>query len=290
MNSSTPLHERIAEIAGALTPSEAQVAAFIAANPAVVAVSSTAELGTYTSTSDATVVRTSKKLGYANFRELRRSALAISVRHRDPSKVLDDQLGQISGSSFGVKQVFRDTADLLGHLAADLDMESWNRAVTAISGAARVIAYGTGPSGCMADYLSFALTRTGIRSTSVKVTGLALADHLLDIRDGDVVIVFATMRRFKEIDVVIGHANDAGATVILVTETLGVALREQVDVVLATPTTTTGTSDGVLIGMIIARALELSVASQDQANAVHTMQRLNALRAEIVGGKVDTDG
>jgi DNA-binding MurR/RpiR family transcriptional regulator len=88
---------------------------------------------------------------------------------------------------------------------------------------------------------------------------------------------------------VVDHGAKAGATIVLVTETLGVALRERVNVVLATPTTITGTSDGVVMGMIVARALHLSVATHDQANAVHTMERLNALRAEIVGGKLDAD-
>jgi DNA-binding MurR/RpiR family transcriptional regulator len=285
---STPLNERIAEVAGSLTPSEAQVAAFMAANPAMVAVSSTAELGTYTSTSDATVVRTAKKLGYPNFRELRRSALAMSGR--DPSKVLGDQLGQISGSTSGATKVIRDTAELLAGFENDLDLDSWNRAVTAMSNAARVLTYGIGPSGCLADYLSIGLTRTGVRSASIKVTGFSLADHLLDIGDDDVIVIFATMRRFREIDMVIDHAAKSGATTILVTETLGVALRDHVDVVLATPPTTTGTSDGLVIGMVVACALKLSVATRHQPKAVQTMERLNALRAEIVGGKLDAEG
>lgn len=290
MTTSAPLHDRIAEVSATLTPSEAQVAAFIAGNPALVAVSSTVELGTYTSTSDATVVRTAKKLGYANFRELRRSALAASGRHRDPSKVLDDQLGQINSSSSGAKRVLRDTADVLTQFEADLDVHSWDRAVTAMSQAARVITYGIGPSGCIADYLSICLNRAGVRSSSIRAAGFALADHLLDLGTNDVVVVFATLRRFREIDVILGNAAKAGATTILVSETLGVALRDRVDIVLATPPTTTGTSDGVLTGMIVARALDLSVAAQDQTSAVRSVERLNALRAEIVGGKLDAEG
>jgi DNA-binding MurR/RpiR family transcriptional regulator len=270
-----------------LTPSEAQVAAFMVAKPAMVAVSSTAELGTYTSTSDATVVRTAKKLGYPNFRELRRSALVISERHRDPSKVLDDQLGQISSSSDGAKRVLGDTADLLRGFEADLDVDSWNRAVIAMSTASRVITYGIGPSGCVADYLSIGLNRTGVRSSSITMTGFTLADRLLDVGRDDVVVLFATLRRFREIDVVLDSAAKAGATTVLVSETLGVALRERVDIVLATPPTTTGTSDGVVMAMIVACALRLSVAAQDQANAIQSMERLNRLRAEIVGGKLD---
>lgn len=121
-------------------------------------------------------MRTTKKLGYTSFRELRRSALAISGRYRDPSKVLDDQLGQINSSSFGAKKVLRDTADLLTQFEADLDMESWNRAVTVMSSAARVITYGIGPSGALADYLSICLNRTGVRSSSITVTGFTLAE------------------------------------------------------------------------------------------------------------------
>lgn len=290
MNPSAPLHERVAAILDELTPSEAQVAEFMAANPALVAVSSTAEVGTYTSTSDATVVRTTKKLGYQSFRELRRSALAVSGRHRDPSKVLDDQLGQISHADFGAKKVLKDTADLLTQFEADLDLDSWNRAITAMSGAARVLTYGIGPSGCPADYLSICLHRAGVRSASINATGFSLADSLLDISADDVLLVFATLRRFREIDVVLDHAAKVGATTILVSETLGEALRDRIDIVLATPPTTTGTSDGVVMGMVVARALSLSVSAQNQAAAVQSYERLNTLRADIVGGKLDAEG
>jgi DNA-binding MurR/RpiR family transcriptional regulator len=287
LNSDTPLHERIA--ATTLTHSEAQVAAFMAANPAMVAVSSTAELGSLTATSDATVVRTTKKLGYPSFRELRRS-LTMSGRYRDPSKVLDDQLGQISSSSLGAKRVLTDTAELISQFEENLDMDSWNRAVSAMTSAARVVAYGIGPSGCVADYLSVLLKRSGVQSRSITATGLRLADDLLDISGNDVVLVFATMRRFREIDVVLNHASKAGATTILVSETLGITLRKHADIVLSTPPTTHSTSDGVLLGMVVARALELSVAAHDQASAVQSMERINALRADIVGGKLDIEG
>jgi DNA-binding MurR/RpiR family transcriptional regulator len=285
---STPLHERIE--AASLTPSEGQVAAFMAANPALVAVSSTAELGAVTSTSDATVVRTTKKLGYPSFRDLRRSALTISSVHRDPSRVLDEQIGQISSSNLGAKKVLRDTADLLNQLEADLDLDSWNQAVAALADADRVLTFGIGPSGALATYLSIALNRTGARSVSIETSGFRLADDLLHIGAGDSIVVFATMRRFREIDVVLDHAARVGATTVLVSETLGEALRDRVDVVLSTPQTTTGTSDGVLIGMVIAHALGLAVAAQNQQGAVESMKRLNSLRSDIVGGDLDADG
>ena len=288
MNTETPLHERIA--AAKLTVSEAQVAAFIAANPALIAVSSTAELGDFTETSDATVVRTAKKLGYDNFRHLRRSALEISGRYRDPSKVLDDQLGQISTSSSGPAMVLRDTGELLTRLGAGLDTEVWDHAVAALSGATRVLSYGSGPSGCVAEYLSICLKRIGLRSSSITVTGFRLADELLDLSNDDVVVLFATLRRFREIDVILEHAKKVGATSIVISETLGEALRDSADIVLATPQSTTGTSDGVIMGMVLAHALELAVANNDQSNAIHSMERLNELRAEIVGGALEVDG
>ena len=289
MDPNTPLHERIAALAGELTRTEADVAGFMAANPALVAVSSTAELAELTSTSDGTVIRTTKKLGYPNFRELRRSALAVSGRYRDPSKVLDDALDQITSADLGARKVLRDTAELLTGFEADLDASSWERAVAMMSSAGRVVTYGIGMSAAPADYLAIGLNRSGVPSTSVTATGLALADHVLGLGERDVVVLFATLRRFREIDVVIDLAAKAGAKTVLVTETQGEALRDRVDVVLATPSTITGTSDGVVMGMVVACALRLSVAAEDHSSAVATMERLNAVRAEIVGGAVDSD-
>ncbi|MER7604743.1 MurR/RpiR family transcriptional regulator [Nocardioides sp. NPDC127503] len=287
MTSNAPLHERIAAVS--LTATEARVASFMAVNPALVAVSSTAEVGRFTETSDATVVRTAKKLGYSSFRELRRSALDVSGRHRDPSKVLDDQIHQIDGTDSGASIVLRDTSDLLARLDDSLDREAWNMAVSELTKAPRVITFGIGPSGCIADYLAISLQRIGKPSLSVKTTGFRLADDLLGMCPTDALVLFVPLRRFREIDVLLSHAREVGASTIVVSETLGESLRSTADIVLSTPQSTTGTSDGVIAGMVLAHALELAVASQDQQGAVQSMQRLNTLRSSIVGGELEAD-
>jgi hypothetical protein len=44
------------------------------------------------------------------------------------------------------------------------------------------------------------------------------------------------------------------------------------------------------MGMVVARALQLSLAAGNQESAVHSYERLNTLRADIVGGKLDAEG
>ncbi len=282
-----PLHERVTALAAQLSASERQVAEYMAAHPDVVAASSAAELGRRTGTSDATVVRTTRALGYQGYRELKRATLEVITRQRSLAATLDHRLGQLPADDNDCDRVLADSIDLLAQMRRDLDPAAWQNAVDALLAAERVVSYGLGPAALLADYLSLTLNRIGVRTSSVTAAGFRLADGLVDLSDSDAVVVFAPIREFREIAVVLDHAAAVGATVVLVTESLGMSLGHRVDVTLPTPQSTTGTASELTGGFALAHALMLAVAARTRDTAVRSTSLVNRLRATVVGAELD---
>lgn len=285
--SAAALHERVAALSSSLSSSERRVAEYMARNPDAVAVSSAAEMAAASGTSDATVVRTAKALGYPGLRELKRSVVTTLARRRNPAQVLDDRVDRITRDDDGLDRVLTDSADIIEQLRGMLDRQSWGRAVEAVLSSRRVFVYGIGPAGAVAELLAVNLNRIGVEALQLSTTGFRLADGMLALSSDDLVLVFAPLRLFKEIDVIIQHAADVGATSVVVTEALGLSLSGRADILLSTPQSTTTAASENLAGLTLAHALVLAAASRTHDRAVDTLELLNHLRAQVAGAQLD---
>ncbi len=282
-----PLHERVAALTDELSATERRVAEYMAQNPDEVAVASATQLAEATGASDATVVRTARALGYPGLRELKRALIETLTRRQNPASVLDDRLGRIARDGHDYDRVLADTVDLVQQLRASMDAATWQTAVETVHEAHRVFTYGIGPASSIADYLAIMFNRIGVEAHSWALTGFRLADALLNLRSDDAVVIFAPLRLFREIDVIIQHANNLGARVIVVSEALGLSLADRADVVLATPQSTTNAASELTAGHLLAHALTLAVAARSRDRAVQTMETLNQLRSNVAGTDLD---
>ncbi|MFC3519993.1 MurR/RpiR family transcriptional regulator [Streptomonospora nanhaiensis] len=271
-----------------LSPRERAVTDFLLNRPAEAVTASAAQLAAMTGTSDATVVRTARSLGYSGLRELKRSVLDMLTARRDPALVLDQRLEGLGGAPV-LERVIADSADLLRRLPDVLDASAFAAAVEAMAGAERVVAYGIGPASATARYLAIEVGRLGRRSRAVEASGFRLADDLLDIGAGDVVVVVAPLRLFREIEALLDHCAEAGAEVVVITEALGPAVRGRVRTVLVTPPSTAGAADENFAPWLVAHALTMDLAARDRSGSVAARQRLNRLRAAIAGTEIDVD-
>lgn len=284
-----PLHERVVAYQHDLAPTEQVVARFLAEHPDLVAVASAAELGARTGTSNATVVRTVKKLGYQGLPELRRVLLQTIVARRNPARVLGERIDRLTSSppDNAADRVLVATVDLLEQARHLVDDASWRRAVDILEGAESVLCYGNGQAGGVAEYLSIELLWSGRTARCLKSTGLDLSTGLLSLGRREAVVLIAPLRHFREVDVVIDRASEVGAPVILMSEALGMALADRVDVVLAMPQSTLTPTSEVLAPMTLAHALALDLAARDRRRAVATYELVTSLRAQVVGDELD---
>src|SRR5271155_176235 len=168
--------ERIAERFGQMSPAEQRVVRFFQGNREEVLIASAAALAAKADTSDATVVRAAKALGFSGLEELRRmlaDELRISL---SPADRLTRTLGDVGDS---LSDAFAITLDshlrCLDSLRRSMTPEQFERAVDGVVRAKRVVVFGIGPSSAIAHYLVVQLGRFGLDATSLTNTGLQFA-------------------------------------------------------------------------------------------------------------------
>jgi DNA-binding MurR/RpiR family transcriptional regulator len=281
------LQERVAAYADALTPAESRLATYMLRNPDEVVGSSASELAALARSSDATVVRTAKSLGYSGFPELKKSLIGSLSRRRNLASVLDDRMASYGSKDRGLGKALDDTISMAQQLKEDLSLEDWGRAIDALNSASRVFSLGFGPATSLAQYMTLSLSRIGIDARTISTTGFRLADDLMTLRETDTVLIFAPIRLFREIDVTIDCARAVGAKVIVITEALRLALAERVDAVLTTPQTTTNSASELSAGLILGHALVLAIAADNRERSLQSLTKLNELRTEVTGTELD---
>jgi DNA-binding MurR/RpiR family transcriptional regulator len=285
------LQERVAARIGTLTATERKVAEYLSAHPQEAAFSSAEELGRATGTSDASVVRTAKALGFDGLPGLKRSLQGHLQSLLTPANRLSASLESIGdGPGAVLSATLRDHIERLGQAERTLDREQFERAVALISAARETVICGFAGLAGVSEYIATHLTRIGHRARAASDTGYRLADRLLLIGPEDVVIVIGHNRINRESRIILDHCTAAGIPVILLTDTLGEALRDEVEVVLSAPMSRPGTFTSQATVLIVLEALTIAVAAENRDRALGYTERMNQLREELNGYSLADEG
>jgi DNA-binding MurR/RpiR family transcriptional regulator len=267
-----------------LSPAEQRAARFFRANREEVLVSSASALAQQIGSSDATVVRTAKALGFAGLEELRR-ALARELRGVPPlaqriARTLD-QVGSDPGAALGWALDIHQAS--IEALRRDVAPGRFLDAVRLVVEAPRVFAFGIGPSGTLADYLAIQLGRFGLDARSLTHTGLRLADGVQQLRVDDLLLIFAYGRVYRELAVLLNEAARRKVGTVLVTDTLAAKLRRRVDLVLPVARGRADMLSMHTATLALVEALLVGVAAARPAETVASLDTLNGVRAALAG-------
>ena len=283
------LHERVAALEPSLSPGERAVARYLSEHPETAATASALELGEQTRSSNATVVRTVKSLGYGSLNELKDELLRAMVDRLNPSSVLTRQLDQLAAEDTVGRQVILASADLLRRQAELLNTSAWTAAVDILDQAASVLCYGVEQAGSVAYYLSLQLNRSGKTSRVLTETGISIANGLMTLAAGEAVVIIAPLRYFREVDAVLARAQEVGAPTVVITEALRLSLQDRVDVILQTPESTLGPASEITAPLVLARSLSLEIAARHHDTALASHDLLSKLRASAAGDNIDVN-
>jgi DNA-binding MurR/RpiR family transcriptional regulator len=267
-----------------LSRKERAVADFYVEHREEAAFLSAAEIAQRLGTSDATVVRAVKALGYSGIPELRRELIDALRARATPAVRLgrsledagEDPLGHVVDLEIGLLESART-----------IDRRDFDRAVSVLAAAERVLTFGLGPTGPLAEYFSLRLNRFGYQAGAITESGLLLADALLAVRRGDVLVLVAHERLDKAAEVTLRRANDLRLPVVLLTDTLGTKLADRIDVALSAPRSRGGSLSGSAATIAILEALLLSLAARDRGRSLAALAELNDLRKQLRGAPLE---
>lgn len=288
MESSISFDDRLNACLDQISPAEQRVARFFQGNREEVLIASASALAEQTGTSDATIVRTAKALGFAGMEELRRTLAQELRENLSPASRMARTLSEVGDDLEAALDVTLEIHQKsLEGLRRDITPNHFRSAIRSIVGARCVFIFGIGPSSAMADYFMLQLGRFGIDAMSLTQTGLLLADGVQKFREGDLLMIFAYGRVYQELAVLLNQADRCEVTKILFSDTLGTKLRNRVDLVLPVARGRADMLSMHTATLALVEALLVGVATERPEETIANLEFLNRLRTGLAGKAMD---
>ncbi|MFD9014391.1 MurR/RpiR family transcriptional regulator [Streptomyces sp. Sge12] len=210
------------------------VADAVAADPAACARLTVSALAEHTGTSEATVVRTARLLGYPGYRDLRLALAALAAQQESGAApavtvdiAVDDPLADV------VAKLAHEEAQTLTDTAAALDLNQLAGAVTALATARRIDIYGVGASALVGQDLAQKLLRIGLLAHAHSDPHLAVTGAV-QLRPGDVAVAITHSGTTGDVIEPLRVAFGRGATTLALTGRPNSPVTRHADLVLAT--------------------------------------------------------
>jgi DNA-binding MurR/RpiR family transcriptional regulator len=277
--------ERLAGVSG---PTERAVVQYLLQQGPRAATMSAREIAAAVGTSDATVVRAARSLGYESLRQLR-DALADQTDTSDLSSRLRATLGGRPAAHDVLARTAQHQLRALDLLLGRVSSQEFDAATRLLAKASHVWWSGVGPSAHIAGYGAFLCRRLGTPSGAFTHAGTDHADELLALQRGHAVVVLAYGRVHPPARVLLEHAAHVGATTVLVTDSSRPRLTHPADIVLDAGR---GAADLFATHgptVVLVEALVLAIAADTPRRADRSLTTLNELRRSIAGRRMDVD-
>lgn len=279
--------ERLALHRDSLSPREREVGEYLTAHGEDAAFLSAAGIAARLGTSDATVVRTVKALGYSGLQALRDELIGELRARATPAARLERSFEQVGSEPASVlEHVVSLQMEFLDEMRRTIAPGTFERAVAMLDAASRVVIAGVGPTAALAEYLALRLRRVRRPAVTVTMTGLRLADELLGLERGDAIVLVAYESLDRDSAATLERANELELPVVLVTDTLAVALADRIHVALSAPRSRAGALSTVVTTVALFDALILALAGLDRERALGGLAELNTLRQRTTGRAV----
>ncbi|MDK4711559.1 MurR/RpiR family transcriptional regulator [Rhizobium sp. CNPSo 4039] len=274
--------DRVLDVIETLAPAEQRIARFFVDQKQAALLNSAAQIAQLAGTSDATVVRTARALGFESLSMLRAALLEELTGTPSPGMRMQRTLAE-TGSQAGdaLHHVIGMHEQALDVLRREEFAASFERCVDILAKAARRHVFGIGPSGAMADYASLQFNRIGLPTTALSVSGIALADRLLRIGKGDAVLVMAYAPLYREVEVLLDHAGKHGVSVILISDDLGLLTADKVAEVLPVPRGNAGHLAMHAGTLVLIESLIVALAAKGKDAAIDSLDQLSQLRGAL---------
>src|SRR5580698_5919592 len=256
------------------TPIERTIAEFLlAAGPRAGAMSAR-EVAQAVGTSDATVIRTARSLGFEGFRDLRRfvasesAEVPIEERLRKSLDAVEDPDAELRA----------DIEPQRGELKAmdeKIPEIEFRKANQIIERASYVWWSGVGPSAFLAGYGAFLFRRLGKDSGALTHAGFDGADELLSVKPGHAVVIFSYGRLHRHVRVLLERAEEVGSRVVFVTDSVAVPAEWQTPVRLLSGRGRQEMFASHANTIVLIEALALSMAAGEPDESQGSLEQLN---------------
>lgn len=281
------MERRLADNRHNLSPAELRAASYFVEAPEEVAFLPAAELARRLGVSDATVIRAAQSLGYSGLAELKRELMELVRRRLSPARQAERSLDAMGADG---AQVLDAVLDLqiaaLEETRSLVSRPALARALDLLDQGRRIHVLGFGPAGAVADYMRMRLVRLGRDALAMTQSGFLLAESLLSIRSGDVLVVLSHSRQSHDVEAAMEHAAGLEVPVVLLSDLFSSLLESRATVALAHRRSSAGLLRSPATTLVLIDALLAGLAVRDRPRAMASLETLQELRRRVAEPQV----
>lgn len=273
----TDLTAIIQKQADRLTPSEQRLVQAVLAQPRQSALATVTDLAREAGVHEATVSRLARKLGYTGYAAFRSALQAEFLPTEETATRLHKTLQTASDGGVLATLVAEETA-ALANLSDHVDEDKVSAAAALLIGARRLYIFGRGNAEALALMMAKRFRRFGRDVHLLTGDARSLAEGVLGMRPGDVLLVYALRRAPRPYAALTDHARAAGVPVVAISDTLGPMLVPAPDMVLSAPRSSDVDSFQTLtVPMAISNAIILAAGAREETQTLQTLETLGSL-------------
>jgi len=274
--------ERLKNRRASLSPSLLSVADYIDQHRHAVLGKSALEIAAETGTSDATVIRAIQALGFEGLLDLKDTLEAHIGETDSPSEKMAATTEELKNSvSSAIDFVIHDHRNAMEALSSAANREGIKDAVGLLLNAKRIGIFGIGASGVLATYAARLFSRNGYPAYALNLTGIALAEQLLTMEEGDALVMMAYGRAHREGMTTIAEAQRLGMPIVMLLGQEDTVLRKHADASIVIPRAKT--EHVALHGptLVCLESIMLALATAARETTLQSLDRLLTLRSSI---------
>ncbi|MFF0745412.1 MurR/RpiR family transcriptional regulator [Streptomyces sp. NPDC004111] len=228
-----PLPAKVRTLLAGMSAQQQVVARSLLADPEACSRMTVTDLAEHTGTSETTVVRTARLLGYSGYRDLRRALVEVATHAQGPAADTVGGVALTDPLETMVAKLAAEERQVLADTAAQLDLTQLDAAITALCSARRIDVYGIGSSGSVAEDLAAKLMRIGLVAHAHADAHRAMASAV-HLNPADVAVGISHSGTTLDVVDPLRTAADNGATALAITSHPRSPVAHYADHVLAT--------------------------------------------------------
>lgn len=274
--------DRLKRRRATLSPSLLNVLDYIDGNRHAILGKSALEIGFAAGTSDATVIRAIQALGFQGLVDLKDTLEAWLGETDSPVEKMAATTGEIDrNADAAIDFAIADQTHAMQALAAPENRRAMSGAIELLRDAVRIGVFGIGASGIFATYAARAFQRHGFPAYELNRTGIALAEQMLEMQGGDVLVMMAQSRAHREGMSVIAEAQRLAVPVVMILGREDSVLRKEAAVCLIVPRAKREHFAFHAPVLLTLEALALGLASLEPDRTLASLERLLEMRGNI---------
>lgn len=260
-----------------LTPSERRMIAAVLAQPRQAALASVTELARQSGVHEATASRLARKLGFDGFPAFRASLQSEFLPTEETATRMQRAM-RSAGEGGALATLAAAERSALDTMLANVSEAQVMQAAGWLMEARRIYIFGRGNAEALSLLMAKRFLRYGRDVNLLSGDARSLAEGVLGMVAGDVLLAYAFRRPPKAYAALVDHCRSIGARVIVISDTTGPMLIPAPDLMLSSPRSTDADSFQTLtVPMAISNAIVIAAGASEETQTLQKLETLGSL-------------